>query len=417
MKNRKFCERPQPDFELRATIRPLILPLVVLLPGALAAQDSPPSNLAEVEMARSRACVGALVDLAGLEASIEPYTQRVARLNSLGVAVSLEKRQDALPLDDDDPIEAAVASWFSADSVLAVRFLEEGDSTILVERSNAREDILGRMRQSIQEVSAEAQGRWNDGVGIQAAAETCTGAILIRGAVLEQCGSQSNFVCDAARAEDPEGPYRFIDTPNSLWGVEAYGPWSEPAPIQLGPAGELVGASTSAQARIGNVEMRLTLRPLLRMRSELTDEEFAQYQANLDSLGFTFDHPGFAMAPGIDLQGTLPPPLGGETHYLFHFGDLSGDDIIWSMEAVDGGPFRAVLPAKAQDLARLRAGELASLTAIRAPENEGESGEAIFTLSFLEVGQELRVGALLQYLSDGTFEREIQALFPSGPGG
>jgi len=368
-------------------------------------------------MARSRACVGALTDLGGLEASIEPYAQRVARLNELGVAVSLEKRQEALPLDGNDPIEAAVASWFSADSALAVRFLEEGDSTILVERGNARADILSRMRQSIQEVSAEAQGRLNEGAAIQTAAEPCTGAILIRGAVLEQCGSQSNPVCDAARAEGFQGAYRFIDTPNSLWGVEAYGPWSEPAPIQLGPAGEMVGASTSAHARIGNVEIRLTLRPLLRMRSELTDEEVAQYQANLDSLGFTFDHPGFTMAPGIDLQGTLPPPLGGETHYILHFGDLSGDDVIWSIEAVESGPFRAVFPARAQDLARLRAGELTSLSAIRAPENEGESGEAIFTISFLEVSQEQRVGALLQYLSDGTFDREIRALFPSDSGG
>jgi hypothetical protein len=368
-------------------------------------------------MARSRACVAALVDLAGLEASIEPFAQRVDRLNALGLAVSLEKRQDAGPLDGDDPDEAAVASWFAADSTLAVRFLEEGDSTILVERSAARTEVLAGLRRRIEEVSAEAQGRLNDGAAIRAAAEPCTGAILIRGAVLEQCGSQSNPVCDAARAEEFEGLYRFIDTPNSLWGIEAYGAWSEPGPIQLGPAGELVGASTSAQARVGNVEIRLTLRPLLRMRSELTDEEFAQYQANLDSLGFTFDHPGFAMAPGIDLQGRLPPPLGGETHYLFHFGDLSGDDVIWSMEAGDGGLFRAVLPAKTQVLDRLRAGELVSLSAIRPPENEDDSGEAIFTLSLLEVGQELRVGALLQYLSDGTFERELRVLFPSGSGG
>lgn len=415
--NRKFCQRPQPDLELKAAIRHLILPLVVLFPGSLAAQTSPPSNLAEVETARSSACVGALVDLAGLEASIEPYSRRVARLNELGVAVSLEKRQDALPLDGDDPIEAAVESWFSADSVFAARFLEEGDSTILAERSNARADILGRMRQSIQDVSAEAEGRLNDGAAIQAAADHCTGAMLIRGAVLEQCGSQANPVCDAARSEEFQGRYRFVDTPNSLWDVEAYGPWSEPASIQLGPAGELVGASTSSRARIGNVEIRVTLRPLLRLRSELTEEELIQYQANLDSLGFTFDHPEFTMAPGIDLVGRLPPPLGGETHYILHFGDLSGDDIIWSMEAGEGGPFRAVFPANAPNLARLRAGEAVRLSAIRAPENEGEASEAIFTLSLLEVGQELRVGALLQYLSDGTFERELRALFPAGPGG
>lgn len=348
---------------------------------------------------------------------MEPHVQRVNRLNSLGRAITLEKRQDVEPFDDTDPIEASVVRWFAADSTLAFRFLEEGDSTVLSERSTARIEILDLLRQSIQEVQAEAQATMEDGAEIRAAAEPCVGAILIRSAVLEGCGGEPNPVCEAARAEERQGPYIFVDAPADLWGVEEYGPWDQPAPIQLGPSGELLGASTSARARIGNVSFMLTIRPLLRRSSELSDEENAQYRNNLDSLGFTFDHPSFAMAPGIDLQGNLPPPLGGETHYILHFGDLTGDDIIWSMEAGEGGPIRAVLPARGSDLARLQAGELVSLSAIRAPEQEGAAGEALYTLSLLQVGQAVNVGLLLDYLRDGTFDRDLTALFPIGEGG
>jgi hypothetical protein len=368
-------------------------------------------------MARSRACVEALGDLAELEASLEPYALHLERLNALGRAITLEKREDAEPFDNDDPIEGAVARWFTTDSTLAVRFIEAGDSTILTERATARAGILEQLRQSLQDVSVEAQAKLSENADIQAAAEPCIGAILIRSALLEACGDRPNPVCDAAEAQEPQGPFRIVDTPAGLWGVESYGPWAQPTPIRVGPSGELAGASTSARARIGNVELVLTLRPLLRRRPELGEEEITQYQTNLDSLGFTFDHPVFVMAPGIDVQGTLPPPLGGETHYLLHFGDLSGDDVIWSMEAGDGGPFRAVFPARAQDLARFRAGELVSFSAIRAPEQEGEAAEAVFSLSLLQVGQQSNVGLLLDYLSDGTFDRDLKALIPSGSGG
>jgi hypothetical protein len=348
---------------------------------------------------------------------MEPFAQRVDRLNHLGRAVTLEKRQDVEPFDTDDPTEASVARWFSADSALAVRFLEGRDSTILGERTAARTELLDLLRRRIQEVSTEAQGNLNDGAAVQAAAEPCVGAILIRSAVLEACGGEANPVCDAAAAEEPQEPFLFVEAPDDLWDIEQYGPWAQPAPIQIGPTGELVGASTSARARIGNVAILVTLRPLLRTRSELSEEEIVQYRASLDSLGFEFDHPTFAMVPGFDLQGTLPPPLGGETHYLVHFGDLSGDDLIWSMEAGAGGPLRAVFPARASDLERLRAGELVSLSAVRAPEQEGEVGEAVFTLSLLQVGQAQNVGILLDYLSDGSFDRDMRVLFPPGSGG
>jgi hypothetical protein len=395
----------------------LTLLVILLLPRIVAGQDSIPSHLAEVEVARSRACVGALVDLAELNATLAPFAERADRLNSLGRAVSLESRRDAEPFDSGDPVDAAVAHWFTADSALAVRFLEERDSSILVQRDTARTAILDVLRQRIQAVSDEAQGKLDDGAAVQAAADPCVGAILISSAVLEKCGDGQNPVCDAARAEEPQGPYRFVDDPSDLWNLEQYGPWTKPGPIQAGPGAELAGASTSARARIGNVAYLLTLRPLLRRRSELSEEEVARYQTNLDSIGISFHHADLVMALGIDFQGTLPPPLGGETHFLLHFGDLSGDDVIWSMEAGEGGPVHAIIPARASDLARLQAGELVSLSAIRVPEEEDATAEAIYTLSLLQVGQAANVGALLQYFKDGRFERDLRALFPPGSGG
>ena len=417
LEGRQDPRRPQPECDLRPDIQSLILLLALLLPAALAGQDPIPRDLAEVEIARSRACVGALADLAELDTTIESYAQRADRLNALGLAVSLEKRQDADPFDAEDPTETAVAQWFAADSALAARFLERSDSTILVERDHARTVILDQLRQKLQEVSEDAQGKIREGAAISAAAEPCVGAILIRSVVLEECDSGPNPVCDAARAEEPQAPYRFVDAPSELWDMEEYGPWTRPEPLQAGPAGDLVGARTSTRARIGNVAILLTLKPLLRKRSDLSEEEAAQYQANLDSLGFTFDHPDFVMIPGIDLQGNLPPPLGGETHYLLHFGDLSGDDLIWSMEAGSGGPLRAVFPARAADLARLQAGEVVSLSAIRAPDEEGAASEAVFTLSLLQVGQESNVRILLQYFADGSLNRDLRALIPPGSGG
>jgi hypothetical protein len=358
--------------------------------------------------------VAPLADLQELDASVEPFALRVDRLNDLGRAVTLEKRQDVEPFDESDPIEASVVRWFAADSVLAARFLAESDSTILTERSAARTQILESLRQSIQEVQGQAQATINAGADIQAAAEPCVGAILIRSTVLETCSGVSSPVCDAAASEERQGPFIFVEAPADLWGVEEFGPWEQPAPIQPGPSGGLVGARTSARARIGNVTVTFTLRPLLRGRTDLSPEEYEQYRSNLDSLGFTFDHPSFAMAPGIDIQGALPPPIGEETHYLLHFGDLSGDDIIWSMEAGTGGPIRAVFPARGSDLTRLRAGEVVSLTAIRAPDEEGGEADAVFTLSLLQIGQALNVGLLMDYLMDGTFDRDLKALFPVG---
>ena len=405
-------------------MKPFKLLFLVILSGpvsppALWAQEAPPPGLAEVELARSRTCVGSLARLAELNAELQPVAVRLDRLNAMGRAVSLEKAEEAAPFDLSDPLEGAVARWFSADSALAVRYLAAPDSALLKERSEARTAILGRIDQAIQERAAEGQAKAREGAPVRAAAQPCEGAILVRSAVLEACATTPSPICEAAAAEETEGSGGFVDSPEDLWDVEEYRPWTTPMSLQRSPDGGLVGARTAARARRGNVVFSLSLTPLLRRRSELTEEEIGEFQANLDSLGFTFDHPLFVMAPGFELQAELPSPLGGETHYVLHFGDLTGDDVIWTIEAGSPGRVQASFPATEAALARLQAGEPVSLTALRIPEEEGaeEAADAVFTLTLLQVGQANNVGALVQHMSSGALSRDLAALVPPGAGG
>ena len=388
-------------------------------PRILRAQDTPPPGLAEVELARSRSCMGKLERLAALNATLEPIARRLDRLNALGRAVSLEKPEDVGPFDLSDPVEGEVARWFAADSTLAVRYLASPDSALLEERSAARTAILDRIRQSMEELAADGQAKAEEGAPIREAAQPCEGAILVRSAVLEACANTSSPVCAAAAAQEPEGPLQFVDSPEDLWAVEQYHPWTEPVGLQPSPDGGLSGARTSARARRGNVVYSVSLAPLLRRRSELTQEEIREYEANLDSLGYAFDHPLFVMAPVFELRAQLPAPIGGETHYVLHFGDLTGDDVIWSIEAGTPRLVQASFPAREPALCRLQAGEPVSLTALRIPQAEGSDSEAeaVFTLTLLQVGQANNVAALLQHMASGALSRELAALVPPGGGG
>jgi hypothetical protein len=165
------------------------------------------------------------------------------------------------------------------------------------------------------------------------------------------------------------------------------------------------------------VVIAVSLAPLIQERSALAAEEVARFQANLDSLGFTFDHPRFVMAPGFEIQATLPAPLGDETHYVLHFGDLTGEDVIWSMEAGAGNLVQVTQIATAAQLARLKAGEAVSLTALRIPPQEGSTAEPVFSVPLLAVGQESNVTGLLEYMSGGGLNRDLKALVPPGAGG
>ena len=192
---------------MRIAIRS-VLPVVALLhPWNVIAQTQAPIDLAEVESDRSRACVARLAALEDFEASLAPYVSRANRLNALGRAITLEKRQDAEPFDGGDPVEASVSQWFSSDSLLASRFLQEGDSTVLTQRGEERAQILERVRQSIRDIQTDAQAVLDGGADVQAAAEPCVGVILIRSAVLEECGGdESSQVCQAAASEERDAP-------------------------------------------------------------------------------------------------------------------------------------------------------------------------------------------------------------------
>ena len=399
--------------------------LLLLLPPALAGQEEPPpppvqeempSGLVAVESARSRACVESLNRLGELDATLDPYVRRLDRLNALGMAVSLENATEATPFDRADSLEDAVARWFSADSALAVRYMENPQDALREERSQARAAMLDRIRTTMQEVSREAQEKAEAGADIEAAARPCLGAVLVRSVVLQACGNAETLVCNAARSNEPQGQIRFVDEPGDIWDVEEYGPWSQPGPIRLTEDGELLGARTSARVRRGNVALQLSVAPLILLREELEEEQVADYLANLDSLGFTFDHPLLVMAPAIEIQANLPPPLGGETHYVLHFGDLSGDDVLWSAEAGTGGMIQALLPASATDLARLREAEQVSLSALRIPEEEGGEADLVFTMALLQINQDANVGNLLAYLSGGGLNNDLKAIIPPQAG-
>ena len=390
--------------------------VALLVPVAIQAQEGPPSSLAEVESARSRACVGSIARFDELNATLEPYGIRMERLRALGRAVSLEDIAEAAPLSEADSVEAAVARWFASDSALAVRFVVLGDSTIQEERSRGRTAILDLIRQSMQAVGTEAQSHLGDAAAIEAAVQPCQGAILVRGAVLEACAGSTSDLCRAAAVPEATEPYRFVDRPEDLWDIEDYRPWTTPEPLQGTADGALTGARSAALARIGNVVISLGLAPLLRNRAELDSASVAEFEANLDSLGFTFEHPLFVMTPAIEIFANLPAPLGGETHFIVHFGDLSGDDVIWSAEAGKEGVLQATFPASARDLARLQAGDAVSLTAVRVPEGENPEAVPVYTLSLLQVGQALNVGALVQYMAGGGLARDLAAIVPPEPG-
>lgn len=400
--------------------------LAFVLPPALDAQEIPseaqepqlfvPPALAEVEVARSRTCVGSIAAVAELDATLQPFVRRLDRLNSLGLAVAMENAGEAAPFDPADSLEDAVARWFSADSALAVRYVADPQDALREERSQARDAMLEKLRTAIQELSAEAQEKAEAGAPVEAAAQPCQGAVLVRSAVLEVCDTMASPVCDAARATEPQNQFRFVEAPEDLWDLEEYGPWTQPGPIQGTPGGELVGARTSARGRRGNVILNVSLAPLILSREELSEEQITMYQANLDSLGFTFDHPRLVMAPAIEVRVSLPPPVGGETHHLLHFGDLSGEDVIWSAEAGAGGWFQTILPASASNLDRLRTGDQVSLSALRIPEAEGAEADLIFTVPLLQLNQEVSVGNLLAYMAGGGLDNDLKTLIPPPPG-
>jgi hypothetical protein len=401
-------------------VAPVLL-VALLLPLAVQAQETAPAGMAAVELARSRDCVGSLARLADLNRLLDPFALRNERLRAVGRAISLEDTTEAAPLSTTDSVEVAVARWFQADREMALRLVAAQDSAAAAARATARDRILDLVREAMAEVNAQARALMGDAQQIEADALPCEGAIFVRPVVLEACSAVTSDMCDAAKASEPQGQYRFVEDPADLWNVEDYRPWTEPGGLQGAPDGSLTGGRTAARARKGNIVLIVGLAPMIRPRASLTPEQISEFDANLDSLGFLFDHPDFVMAPALEFQANVPPPVAGETHYLLHFGDLTGDDVIWSLPAGEQAVIQATFPASAVDLARLQRGDVVSLTAVKVPEGETPEGqdphvEPIYTLALLQINQSQAVGLLIQYMAGGDLSRDLAALIPPSEG-
>lgn len=391
-------------------------------PDTAAATPPVPSNLAAVEEARSRSCVSVFAQLAELEEALQPVFLRGQRINALGQAMRLEDSTEVAPFDASDRLEAEVRAWFESDAALGRRYAETGDTTVLARRRQERETLMEELRDSIRSLNESGQEQLAGAGDVQGATAACQGKILVRPAVLEVCDTTSSPVCEPARSPTQDAPFRFVEGAADLWDVEQLNPWSEPGPLTRVPDGSLTGARTAGSVRRGNVRFTVGLGWIVRPRDEITPEQAAEFDANLDSLGFTFEHPDVVMAPALDVFLDTPGPLAGESHYFLHFGDLSdpASQVVWTVAASGGGPIRASLPAAPGALARLQAGEGLSLTAVRlAPGADPEAtaeAEALYTLPLTPVSQAPAVGRLLSYMAGGGFSEDLARLVPPSGG-
>ncbi|MBW3534364.1 MAG: hypothetical protein KY453_03965 [Gemmatimonadetes bacterium] len=386
----------------------------------LDAQDVPPDGWVEAEAARTRMCVPALARLIAVSDELEPLARRAERIRALAGAVSLEDTTAVAPFDASDPVERDVRDWFAADAELAQEYVATGDESIQRRRAEGREAIRRRLGEAFQALTDEGQARMSADGDLQAAAATCEDAILVRSVALEVCDTTESPVCDAARSPESSVRFRFVDAPEDLWDVESIRPWSEPSRLGRAPGGGLAGAGTGTVVSRGNLVAVVGLEAVIQPRASLAAEAAEAMDASLDSMGFAFEHPGFVMAPALALRLDVPARLGGATHYLLHFGDLSDpdDQVVWSGPVAEGEPVQALAPLSGRTLERLAAGEALSLTAARLPEGGEGEGDAIFTLGLPTAGQARAVSGWLTYMAGGQLARDLAALVPpSGSSG
>lgn len=392
-----------------------LLPVMLAFPVLLAAQDVPPPDFAANELERSRACVPALDHLTAVEARLDPLARRAERINELSYAIAMEASARAAPFDDSDPIEAAVQQWFDSDGALAARRGEGDEEAIDEERARGRQAIRQQLAEELDDLNEESREILEEAGDVETAVQECDGAILVRSVVLDVCEGGSSLVCEQARepATLSAGRFRFVDEPEELWDMEEMRPWSAPTSLHVTDNGGLDGARTAALARRGNLVFVMGLEPMILDRSNIEEEQATEFDANLDSLGFSFDDPRFVMAPALSIRFDATKPVGGETHYLLHFGDLSnpGEDVIWSAPSA-GEPLSAVFPATAAALDRLAAGEPVSLTAVSFLEDDSFDGDAIFSIPLTPIGQSESVSGLLSYMASGQLSTDLAALVP-----
>ena len=366
------------------------------LPSGATAQL--PSDFEAVELARSRACVEVLGRVDALDARLAPLAERSQRLLAIGQAIALEEREVVDSLRLSDPLEADVRAWFIADGELAQRHVASPSPALLEQRSAARDTIQARVARELESVQARADSMIAATGTLAGESGRCTGAVFVRGAVLEACASVRSSVCDAARDSTSQpGRYRFVESAEVLWGLQELRAWSAPGPLQVLANGQLGGARTVGLTRTANIVVTLVFGPLVRRRVDLTAAETERLTAIADSLGFGAEHPELLVVPSLAVQATLPDALGGESRYMLHFGLPESAEVVWVGAAGTGAPLEGVVELGPGRLARLLGGEQLFLTALRPTETG--TNEAVYTLELTFINQGSATTALTQYMA------------------
>jgi hypothetical protein len=149
---------------------------------------------------------------------------------------------------------------------------------------------------------------------------------------------------------------------------------------------------------MGNVVVSVAFAPWLQERSGLSPEAAERVRVLTDSLGFGSAHPDVIYVPSLAIRATLPQALDGESGYLFHFGDPEEADVVWIATADSGAPVEGIVPLAPSHLARLRAGEPITLTAIREA-GDGQT-DALYAIELTSINQSPAVVALLGYMAN-----------------
>ena len=429
-------DRPwiSPGSILVKSVRILVLALAsqqLLAPPPAVGQDTlavaadqlqelpPPPSLAAVETERSRRCVPLLAELDRINTELAPLRERAQRLAVLVEMIALEDTTRAAPFNAGDPIEQAVAEWYVADQEVARQLLASGDTTLQTRRTERREAILARVREAGTAATREAEEKIAATGNLIENTATCLGVLLVRPAVVEACAGMVSALCREARGDSASGRFRLVGSAAEIWGVESLRPWSTPSRLGLSVQGSLAGASTNAAVSRGNVALVVGLEPIVRDKNAAAAEDLARLQAALDSLGLTFEHPRFMLVPGLAISLEVGQPLGGESYYFLHFGDLSNpvEDVVWSASTATGAPIAYMASVRKPALDRLAAGEPLSLTAVRFPQAGGMEGEAVYSLELPTFGQAAAVGGLIEYMSSGQMRADFAVLAPPPPAG
>jgi len=369
--------------------------LAVALP--LRAQDIPPSGLQALEVARSTTCVDVLSRLEALDLRLAPLAERAVRLVGIAGAVTIEESAIADSLNASDPVEAAAAEWFRADSALAQRYVSEQRQGILDERAAAKQAIRDRLQAALEAVQEQADSIVTPTGDLRSESVSCSGAVLVRGPSIEACEGLGSRVCEAARDSTVASPFRFVSSADLLWDRQELLPWTEPGPLQASAEGQLAGAQTVGATRVGNVVVSVSFNPMIRAREELSPEELAAFDSIDAALGIESTHPDITFAPGLAIQVNLANALGDESNYLMHFGPSETADVFWTAEANTGSALGGTVALAPEHVARLRAGEPITLSAVR--ENDAGEIEGVYAIALSSVNQAGRVEALLGYMS------------------